>query len=119
MILNPEAYLFTVATHLLNEHAAIERRRGQSVNVEDARHEPEFVDPPRMDQDLDLADRVRRLDTVLKQLSPKCQAVVVMAYQEDMSYRQIAAELGISTNMVKKYVVHALAHCRSRMTGAD
>jgi len=115
VILNPEAYLFTVASHLLKEHAVLERRRGYSVDLADTGSEPELVDPPRFEQELDQAARVRRLQQVLSQLSPRCQAVVWMAYQHEMSYQEIGTELGISANTVKKNLVHALAHCRQRM----
>jgi DNA-directed RNA polymerase specialized sigma24 family protein len=32
-----------------------------------------------------------------------------------LSYEEIAQKLDISVNMVKKYLVHALVHCRRRM----
>jgi len=52
---------------------------------------------------------------VLQQLSPKCRAAVMLQYWHGMSYEEIAMQLGVSTNMVKKYLSQALAHCRRRM----
>jgi DNA-directed RNA polymerase specialized sigma24 family protein len=39
-----------------------------------------------------------------------------MAIANQLSYEEIAQKLGISVNMVKKYLVQALAHCRRRMS---
>jgi DNA-directed RNA polymerase specialized sigma24 family protein len=38
-----------------------------------------------------------------------------MHYRDELSYREIAERMSISTNMVKKYIVKGLAACRQRM----
>jgi RNA polymerase sigma-70 factor (ECF subfamily) len=48
-------------------------------------------------------------------LSPKCRAVIILQYRDELSYQQIAERLHISTHMVKKYVMQALGLCRRRM----
>ncbi len=88
---NPEAYLFTVASNLAKEL-------------------------PIFGGELDTERRVKRLREVLEQLPPKCRAAVVLQYWHGLSYQEIAARLGISTNMVKKYLRQALTHCRRRMS---
>ena len=52
---------------------------------------------------------------MLEQLSPKCRAAVELQYWHGLSYEEIALRLGISTNMVKKYLSQGLVHCRRRM----
>jgi RNA polymerase sigma factor (sigma-70 family) len=111
---NPEAYLFTVASHLLKEHVVVQRRQEHTVDIADPRVAEELSELPQLESDADLSVRIRRLHEVLGQLSPKCQASVAMAYWQGMSYEDIAVQLGISRNMVKKYLVQALAHCRKR-----
>ena len=37
------------------------------------------------------------------------------AYAHGLRYEEIALRLGVSTNMVKKYLSQALVHCRRRM----
>ena len=64
---------------------------------------------------LDAERRIKRLREVLGQLSPKCQAAVVLQYWQGLSYQEIAEQLEISTHMVKKYLSQALTHCRRRM----
>jgi RNA polymerase sigma factor (sigma-70 family) len=114
---NPEAYLFTVAGNLVREHAILERRQAGSVDVDDTGIQELLGQPPGFDRQLDTDRRVARLRTVLGQLSPKCRATVVLRYRHELSYEEIGSRLGVSSNMVKKYLAQALAHCRCRMTG--
>ncbi len=115
LIQNPEAYLFTVANNLLKERAVLARRQGASVDATDPLVEPELAQLPRFEADMDAGIRNARLREVLQQLPLKCQAVVAMYFQQGLTYQQIGDELGISANMVKKYLAQAMAHCRRRM----
>jgi RNA polymerase sigma-70 factor (ECF subfamily) len=112
---NPEAYLYTVARNLVKEHAVLERRQSAQMDVQSPHLEAELADLPVMEEEADFSQRTERLGEVLGELSAKCQAAVLMQYREGLSYGEIAARLGVSTNMVKKYLVQALAHCRKRM----
>jgi RNA polymerase sigma factor (sigma-70 family) len=114
-IRNPEAYLFTVAGNLLRENAVADRRQAQSVPVEEAEAAPPLTELPRFEAEVDGSRRIERLHVVLEELSPKCQAAVVLQYRHELSYADIATRLGISPRMVKKYLAQALNHCRRRM----
>jgi len=114
-IRNPVHYLYTVASNLVKEHALVERRRASSVDIEEVATHELLEDLPSFDGDLDAAQRVRRLQAVLKQLRPKCQAAVALRFTEGLTYREIAVRLGVSQQMAQKYVEQALVHCRRRM----
>ena len=114
-IQSPQSYLFTVASNLLKEDAVLQRKRGSRVDIAEGadwqlQHLPNFAG------ELDTANRVERLRIVLQQLSPKCQAAVVLQYRDGLSYQEIADRLNVSPNMVKKYLTQALVHCRGRMS---
>jgi len=113
---NPEAYLYTVASNLAKEHARHERRDGDVVNVDDPLVQEQLAELPSYAGQLDAQERIKRLREVLHQLSPKCQAAVVLQYWHGCSYEEIGQRLGVSTNMVKKYLSQALVHCRRRMS---
>lgn len=115
LINNPEAYLFTVAGNLLKERAVLAQRAAVSVEHDAPEIAVELAELPQFDRDLDSELRHRRLREVLKQLPLKCQAVVSLYFQRGMTYQQVGEQLGISSNMVKKYLAQALAHCRKRM----
>jgi len=114
-IRNPEAYLFTVAANLLKEQSVSADRRGRVIDIEDAQAEEALREHPSFEGNLDATRRIGRLQEVLEQLTPKCRAVVVLQYQHGLSYQEIGERLGISSNMVKKYLAQALVHCRRRM----
>ena len=114
-IRNPEAYLFTVAANLAREHTLLQRQRGQSVELDDEMAQELSSDFEGFEVEADQAKRLARLQVVLAQLPPKCQAAVVLQYWHGLSYAEIGERLGISPNMVKKYLSQALQHCRRRM----
>jgi RNA polymerase sigma factor (sigma-70 family) len=114
-IRNPEAYLFTVAANLLREHAVMQRQRGQQIEIDDELAQELPAEFTGFDDEADRDRRIERLQEVLGQLSPKCQAAVVLQYWHGLSYAEIGERLGVSANMVKKYLSQALLHCRKRM----
>jgi RNA polymerase sigma factor (sigma-70 family) len=114
-IRNPVLYLFTVANNLVKEHAVLERRRAGGVDIDEITTHEQLEVLPTFDGDLDAAQRAARLQTVLKQLRPKCHAAVVLRFTHGLSYREVAIRLGVSPQMARKYVMQALSHCRRRM----
>jgi RNA polymerase sigma factor (sigma-70 family) len=114
-IRNPVPYLYTVANNLVREHAVLERRRASGVDIDEVETHEQLESLPAFDGDLDAAQRAERLRVVLKQLGPKCQAAVRLRFTEELTYREVAARLGVSPQMAKKYVAQALVHCRRRM----
>lgn len=114
VIQSPERYLFVVARNLVREHLQANGRRG-TVDIDDPMVEEQIAELPAYGNEVDTEQRVRRLGEVLPQLPPKCQAVVALRFWQGQSYEEIGQRLGISTNMVKKYLSQALVHCRRRM----
>jgi RNA polymerase sigma-70 factor (ECF subfamily) len=114
-IRNPVHYLYTVANNLVKEHAVLERRQANGIDIEQAPAHEQLETLPAFDGDLDAAQRLSRLGTVLQQLRPKCRAAVELRFTHELSYRQIALHLGVSPQMAKKYVAQGLSHCRRRM----
>lgn len=110
---NPEAYLYTVAANLVKEHGVKQKRSAENVDISAVL--PELEAPEGSAEDETERDQRRRwLTDMLERLPPRCKAVMVMQYRDQMSYAQIAEELGVSTHMVKKYVMKALALCRKQ-----
>ena len=114
-IRNPEAYLYAVASNLAKEHALKERHLNTAVDIDEPAVQEQLADLPGFGELLDTDARVKRLRKVLKELPPKCQAVVALQYTQGLSYAEIGQQLDISPHMVKKYLSRALAHCRRRM----
>lgn len=114
-IRNPELYLYTVANNLVKEHAVLDRRQASGVDVDDTTVQEQLAELPAFDTDLDANQRVARLRIVLAQLRPRYRAAVVLHYRHGLSYAEVGERLGVSANMVKKYLAQSLVHCRRRM----
>jgi RNA polymerase sigma factor (sigma-70 family) len=114
-IRNPEAYLYAVASNLAKEHAHRVPHDSTVLDIDDPLVQEQLAELPAFGGLLDREQRIIRLREVLAQLSPKCRAAVVLQYWHGLSYQEIAQQLGVSTNMVKKYLSQALIHCRLRM----
>lgn len=114
-IQDPEAYLFTVARHLLEEHAVAARRRSLRVELSDPLVTSLLSAEPTLERDADRDRMVEALRTGLEKLSAPCQAAVVLVYEEGLSYREIAERLGVSKPMVQKYIAQAIGQCRRHL----
>ena len=113
-IADPEAYLFTVAANLVKEEAVLHRKRALHEDVSQVF--PELETHEETAEDLvDREYRERRLAEALQRLPARHRAVMLMQYRDRLSYADIATRLGVSTHMVKKYVVKALAMCRREL----
>lgn len=113
-IRNPEAYLFTVATNLLRQRAGGRQIGGREDGGLDEVLE-RLATPCEAAAGVDHEVRSKRLHELMARLSPKCRAVLVLHYRDELSYRDIADQLDISVHMVKKYIVKGLAACRQGM----
>ena len=111
----PVLYLFTVANNLVKEQGVLDRRRATDVDIEAVATPEQLGVLPNFEGERDAAQRSARLQAVLKQLGPKCQAAVILRFTHELSYREVAGRLGVSPQMARKYVVQALSHCRRRM----
>ena len=114
-IRNPVHYLFTVANNLAKEQSVLERRRASDMDIDEAGEHEQLEVHPTFEGDVDASQRTARLQEVLEQLRPKCQAAVLLRFAHGLSYREVAARLGVSPQMAQKYVAQALSHCRRRM----
>ena len=114
-IRDPVLYLFTVANNLVKEQGVLDRRRAADLDIDAVGMQEQLGVLPNFEGELDAAQRSSRLQAVLKQLGPKCQAAVILRFTQELSYREVASRLGVSPQMARKYVVQALSHCRRRM----
>jgi len=118
-IRSPEAYLFTVAQHVVQQHALRELATPQTEEVTG------MLDPPLApsDQDpaLDAAAQqfAEKLQGTLDRLTPKARAAFILHRRDGLSPEEIAARLGVSRAMVKKYLLKALVRLRVHLDPLD
>ena len=110
LIQDPVAYVLRIARNLLHEWYS------SPPESREPAQELELVDEGMSVEDLtEVSQQMDRLENVLRHLSPKCQAAILMHRRDGMTYDEIAQALGVSSSMVKKYLSQGLARCRARL----
>jgi RNA polymerase sigma-70 factor (ECF subfamily) len=113
-IRNPEAYLFTVASHVIHQHTLRQSTGPVFVDITDAMSELTVAEGEDPAVRTDNAQRVQRLQRILTQLPPRTAAALVMHRVAGYTVQEIADQLGVGRETVKRYLARAAQHCRSR-----
>lgn len=114
-IRSSEAYLFTVAFHVLHQHVL--RRAAVPESVEITALIDQMESAPENDPAarVETQQQIEELQGALQQLSPKAQAVLLLHRRDGYSLEEIGVQLGFSRAMAAKYLSKALLHCRQRL----
>ena len=116
-IRSPQAYLFTIAHHVLYEHRLHHSATPEAVQMTDVLAEIESYVEEDPATHLETHQRLEQLDNALKEISPRAYATFVLHRRYGYSLEEIAGQLGVSRPMVKKYLAKAVIHCRRRFDG--
>lgn len=108
-IRNPQAYLYTVASHVLQQHSM--RRSADPVTGgfdQAAAGAPAdtALDPA---EQAELQEIIGNFGRALENLSPRAYATLVMYRCEGMTLEEIGRRLGVSRPMARKYLLRAVA----------
>ena len=113
-IRSPEAYLFTVATHLIYEHTVRQSAAPPVLDLEGMTEElaAEEADPSAHAA---VQQRFEELECAVGRLSPRMRTTLLLHRRDGFSLEEIAQQLGISRNVAKKYLAKALLYCRRNL----
>jgi RNA polymerase sigma factor (sigma-70 family) len=111
------AYLFKTAANL-----AIDRLRHRRVRYRVEQTEApgaisahsDGEDPAKLLLARELTEQLMRF---LQELPPKCREVFSLHRLEGIPQREVAARLGFSDRMVRRYVTYTMVYCRLRLDG--
>jgi len=112
-IRSPEAYLFTIASHVIHQHAV--RRTSESVSIDIAEvfselRSPASDDPPEQAAH---AQQIDELEHMLALLPARVATALVLHRVAGYSVQEVGDELGVSRETAKKYLARAVEHCRN------
>lgn len=116
-IRNPEAYLFAVAGHVLHQHALRQSAGPSFVDITDAVSELASPAEDEPTARTDNAQRVEQLERLLARLPPRVGAALVLHRIGGFTVQEIADQMGVARETVKKYLVRAAQHCRKTPNG--
>ena len=114
-IRSPEAYLFTVALHVAQQHAMRESSAPPSVAVSELLTQLQAASDTDPALQVNAEQCIQEFVRALERLSPKVRATFILHRQYGLTLEQISKELGISFAMAKKYLVKALFQFRQHM----
>jgi RNA polymerase sigma-70 factor (ECF subfamily) len=108
----PRAYLTTVAKRLLIDLSRRQRiEQSYLAELTLAMDGMEGTPPP--ERLLVAVEALTQIDAALQGLAHKPRMAFLMHYLDGDTHAAIAAALGVSDRMVRKYLVEALVHCHA------
>ena len=115
-IVQPRAYFRRTAFNAATD--AYRRRVAHEMVPFDAVPEPAAAsdDPEAM---LRASRFLSALDAALAELPPKCRQVFIWQRLDGLTQAEIAARMGLSKNMIEKYMIRAMRHLRERLLEFD
>jgi RNA polymerase sigma factor (sigma-70 family) len=114
-IRSPEAYMFTIAHHVAQQHGLKAAPEAAAVELDAVLSDLRSVTESDPALEVSAQQSLQVLDAALEQLTPKAQATFLFHRRDGLSIDDIAVRLKISRPMAKKYLVKALIHFRKRL----
>jgi RNA polymerase sigma factor (sigma-70 family) len=113
-IRSPEAYLFTIASHVIQQHAV--RRANEPLSLDIAEVFSELKTPASEDpvHQAMHGQRLAALEQVLSSLPTRVATSLILHRVAGYSVQEVADQLGVSRETAKKYLSRAVEHCRNR-----
>jgi RNA polymerase sigma factor (sigma-70 family) len=111
----PEAYIFTIARHVAQQHKLGSAAAENFVELDDALCD--FLPGTEPDPVLEVSAEqcVAVVEDTLHEMRPMVRATFLLYRRDGLSMDEVSARLGISRPMAKKYLVKALAQFRKRL----
>ena len=114
-IRSSEAYLFTVAFHVLHQHVMRRSAAPEAVEITTLIDQMEAAPDADPVNRAETAQQIEELQEALQQLPPKARAVLLLHRRDGYSLEEIADRLGFSRANAAKYLAKALLHCRQHL----
>ncbi len=111
---NPRSFALRVAANVATDWGRLSRHRKEHVGAELLEdQDSEYSDP--FEQTL-RDQQFKSAQTALDAMTPIRRAVMLLYLRDNLTYAQIAAEVGLSVGMVNKHLSAGLQACRDSLT---
>lgn len=112
-IRSPEAYLFTIASHVIHQHTVRRSNQPVEVDIADVLSELRMLSSDEPPEQVAHAQRLDELQRVLALLPPRMATALVLHRIAGYSVEEVGNQLGVSRETAKKYLARAVEHCRN------
>jgi RNA polymerase sigma-70 factor (ECF subfamily) len=114
-IRNPQAYLYTVASHVLHQHVLRDSARTEVVRFAEVLRDLRLSDATNPALEVETEQYFEALGRALEQHSPRAYATLVLHRCHGVPLKDISVQLGVSYTMTKRYLAQALAYCQQQL----
>jgi RNA polymerase sigma factor (sigma-70 family) len=111
-IRSPEAYLFTVASHVLHQYTLRQATAPVSLDIAEVFAELQLTSDDDPLARVDGQQKLAGLERALAKLPAKMSTTLLLHRLAGLSIEEIGRELGVSRAAAKKYLARALVQCR-------
>jgi RNA polymerase sigma factor (sigma-70 family) len=115
----PEAYLFTVASHVLHQHTLRQANAPTSVDISDVFADLQLTSGDDPAARAEGQQRLNELERALRRMPARISTTLLLHRFAGLSIEEIGRELGVSRPAAKKYLARALTQCRDALEEAD
>lgn len=114
-IRNPQAYLYTVASHVLHQHALRDTVANEVVRFTDVLPDLRLSAESDPALEIETEQYFEALGRALEQHSPRAYATLILHRCRGIPLKDLSLQLGVSYTMVKRYLAQALAYCQQQL----
>lgn len=118
---NAKAFLFKTANNLVIDQIRRAKVHDRYISWENAQVDVSSDNQkcvPSVERTVSAEQELDQIYQVVDQMPEKVKRAFLMHRGKDMSYPEIAQEMGVSTSMVEKYIVKALKILREKMASS-
>jgi RNA polymerase sigma-70 factor (ECF subfamily) len=114
-IRSPEAYLFTVASHVLHQHTLRQSMTPASIDISEVFAELQLTSDDDPAARAEGQQKLNELERALAAMPAKISTTLLLHRFAGLTIEEIGKQIGVSRPAAKKYLARALIQCRDAL----
>lgn len=114
-IRSPEAYLFTVASHVLHQHTLRQAATPASLDISEVFAELQLTSEDDPTARAEGQEKLKLLERALAAMPAKFSTALLLHRFAGLTIEEIGRQIGVSRPAAKKYLARALVECRDAL----